>query len=678
MRIQRILICPIALASLALLLGPLGGSRFFCPAAFAQSISAADALSFSTSGQSLWGPGAGEKTKEFHSTLIDLAEQGSRGSIVRVDREISAQAACDAWERAVTDCDAEVYRWGLLSFSPTRQQCIAGVRYCFPNPFGEDPCIVVPAIGPKPPCTTTKPFDAGAVVTWDALFQWGIQGGITLDPGSVDVEVATTATIEVSEADFDAGDVITIRTTEIAPDVKLRSRWPSVSGHIDTFLNARAVLQARAAAPNTQTGQQMDRTATLFEQDTRGTKVQTLAGFKAGTGGLELRILDETFEVVPEGVEHTAVVGLTLPGAVEIGIAICDLGLYFPQMDTPAAPGFAGKSLNGIFDGTRIVNSLQPGTRTAFQIGVINSEGTMDTDVGRFDLDLDALATLAWLMPPGGLNASIDAGPVTLLEVEGNVFDLDAVLFLGFKESLAFEPRLMVNLVFGQPIMAETSPGSNRFEMVGSKRVRIGESLRIVYPGGDLAVDPVYTIEENLFINDTDLVVSPMLQGAVFELKLGGLVHEMVGEQIGLPDHMAAAQVSVDLKEEPWKLADLNFLDQSSQAEFALGGFRDVPGSRLVIRPGGRALLLRGDSNGDATVDISDPIHVLSYLFNGGSEPRCMDAADADDNGDLDITDAIVMLGELFTDSAAIAPPYPTPGEDPTPDGLAACGGAAP
>jgi len=78
----------------------------------------------------------------------------------------------------------------------------------------------------------------------------------------------------------------------------------------------------------------------------------------------------------------------------------------------------------------------------------------------------------------------------------------------------------------------------------------------------------------------------------------------------------------------------------------------------------------RGDCNSDGSVDISDAIRVLAFLFIGGSEPSCREACDADDSGAVDITDAIALLGHLFLDSGNLKPPSPACGPDPTPDAL--------
>lgn len=79
---------------------------------------------------------------------------------------------------------------------------------------------------------------------------------------------------------------------------------------------------------------------------------------------------------------------------------------------------------------------------------------------------------------------------------------------------------------------------------------------------------------------------------------------------------------------------------------------------------------VRGDGNQDGTVNVADPIASLSWLFSGGPEPACPDAADANDSGALDIADAVYTLAYLFSGGLPPAPPFPAPGADPTGDGL--------
>ena len=83
---------------------------------------------------------------------------------------------------------------------------------------------------------------------------------------------------------------------------------------------------------------------------------------------------------------------------------------------------------------------------------------------------------------------------------------------------------------------------------------------------------------------------------------------------------------------------------------------------------------LRGDSNADGTLDLSDGVSVLNHLFLGTAAPACLDAADANDDGKIDLSDAVFDVGYLFLGAAA--PPAPGPdacGSDPTQDGLPEC-----
>jgi hypothetical protein len=82
------------------------------------------------------------------------------------------------------------------------------------------------------------------------------------------------------------------------------------------------------------------------------------------------------------------------------------------------------------------------------------------------------------------------------------------------------------------------------------------------------------------------------------------------------------------------------------------------------------ALFLRGDSNLDGKVDLSDAQATLSYLFLSAESPRCLDAADADDNGGVNIADPIATLQHLFQGGPAIPEPSEAPGTDPTLDEL--------
>lgn len=84
----------------------------------------------------------------------------------------------------------------------------------------------------------------------------------------------------------------------------------------------------------------------------------------------------------------------------------------------------------------------------------------------------------------------------------------------------------------------------------------------------------------------------------------------------------------------------------------------------------GDPAFVRADSNFDGTVDLSDAVSTLRFLFGGSDPPACLDALDADDTGKVEITDPIFTLTFLFLSGTPIPPPYPDAGPDPTPDAL--------
>jgi hypothetical protein len=73
-------------------------------------------------------------------------------------------------------------------------------------------------------------------------------------------------------------------------------------------------------------------------------------------------------------------------------------------------------------------------------------------------------------------------------------------------------------------------------------------------------------------------------------------------------------------------------------------------------------------------MEITDALVILARLFLGGGAPGCPDAADANDDGELDLSDPIAILSRLFLGGEVLPPPgAPDCGPDPTPDALPAC-----
>ena len=79
---------------------------------------------------------------------------------------------------------------------------------------------------------------------------------------------------------------------------------------------------------------------------------------------------------------------------------------------------------------------------------------------------------------------------------------------------------------------------------------------------------------------------------------------------------------------------------------------------------------IRGDVNGDSNIDLSDPISILGYLFQGQGEPGCVEAANTNGDAVVDLSDAIYLLSYLFTGGPKPPAPFQECAHGPAGDGL--------
>jgi hypothetical protein len=103
---------------------------------------------------------------------------------------------------------------------------------------------------------------------------------------------------------------------------------------------------------------------------------------------------------------------------------------------------------------------------------------------------------------------------------------------------------------------------------------------------------------------------------------------------------------------------------------YALPTFRsgDLDASERALRTNGaeKNEFFRGDADSDGTLNITDPIFVLVFLFGSGAAPTCLAAADSNDDELIDIADPVADLLNLFH-GRALPEPWLAAGVDPTP-----------
>jgi hypothetical protein len=60
-----------------------------------------------------------------------------------------------------------------------------------------------------------------------------------------------------------------------------------------------------------------------------------------------------------------------------------------------------------------------------------------------------------------------------------------------------------------------------------------------------------------------------------------------------------------------------------------------------------------GDANNDGSVDISDAVYLISYIFSGGSAPSPLLAGDANCDHTVDISDVVYLISYIFSGGSA-------------------------
>ncbi len=71
------------------------------------------------------------------------------------------------------------------------------------------------------------------------------------------------------------------------------------------------------------------------------------------------------------------------------------------------------------------------------------------------------------------------------------------------------------------------------------------------------------------------------------------------------------------------------------------------------------SVFLRGDCNDDGAVDISDAVCILNWLFVGDAAPGCIAATNTNGDDAANISDATYLLDHLFLGKAAPVAPFP-------------------
>lgn len=102
---------------------------------------------------------------------------------------------------------------------------------------------------------------------------------------------------------------------------------------------------------------------------------------------------------------------------------------------------------------------------------------------------------------------------------------------------------------------------------------------------------------------------------------------------------------------------------------FVVDGFEVAPATRTGWVSLPTPAFIRGDVDENGKLEMTDAIRTLGWLFLGGEEPGCLQSADANGSGEVNIADPIYILQFLFVGGPMPPHPYPDCGTAPVPLG---------
>ncbi|MEO0424062.1 MAG: hypothetical protein AAF184_17120 [Pseudomonadota bacterium] len=518
-------------------------------------------------------------------------------------------------------------------------------------------------IGPRPTEGVDQPFDVGLLVSYEAEVRAGVELEVaTNDGGLLNVDYRTTGRVASDRDAAQAGEVVTLSAWHTPdPASNMDSRYPAMAGQLRYFAKVKTLLDLEWANMDATTGEQVYGSNRLIDIDTGDLNadwideddrlIGEIIGLRVGLAdGFELRVLDEV-PYAPEGLPGLAWGIDPPPPGANIGVNITnpftcpdlpvlednvcgfpnpplftdviELNFRVPQLNTPVPEDFNGGVvdlldltpapvlINELGADGSLTNTAPSKFREALNFNpdegialedFVGDDTTLDGDYARFELDLDGLITTAF-GPAGGASSPFSKEldlPGDLLSLEANSLDSDLVLWLGYDQTLRFEPNLEVDLQFDRPVLVRASADDPWMEVTAwtldaaSNGPGLNGTVQVQQPEGGFTVTPRYTVRNNSFDNQTIPITSFGWQNAYLTLSAAGFLIDSLGVA-GIDFDLDFAAFRTSLMAEPFEG------DVMGGGPRALAGFEDVPGTPLTVLGE-----VAQDSDGDGLVDTDD------------------------------------------------------------------------
>lgn len=292
--------------------------------------------------------------------------------------------------------------------------------------------------------------------------------------------------------------------------------------------------------------------------------------------------------------------------------------------------------------------------------------------------------TAGWLRGATGIGYSDDDDLTQLTDMENNyltvfatrTFEIDdPARFSELSLDISYDDGFAAYLNGREVARRNLAAGAGRntpatVSQEAREVIDLGAFLEELVPGTNRLSIEVH----NSALDSSDLSLHPILKG---KRTTGTATTLIASRAIWFYQKGSAGPPDVD-----WKLPEFDAPRSRIDVTFTQPGEYRVrltvddgfaPGNtnaaEVTLSVGGTAFV-RGDCNGDGTVDLTDALRNLLELFGGADPVKCPDACDADDDEQRNLTDSVIILGYLFNGGRPPASPFPGSGLDPSGEAL--------
>ncbi|MBN1885241.1 MAG: hypothetical protein JW876_06960, partial [Candidatus Krumholzibacteriota bacterium] len=280
--------------------------------------------------------------------------------------------------------------------------------------------------------------------------------------------------------------------------------------------------------------------------------------------------------------------------------------------------------------------------------------------------DLDDDVSQIPATPPGDAG-NCPLNELLIIRLEGGIVCPDYGLFFGDQPTAQTldatgEPSAVVSCRNAEPLLAfqfgvsvTGAAGVYTYEFsgdLGTDSERLVEILMTEADGDSVTPQAVNKLQ-----NDTDAVLAITRGAAVAPFAGGDFLEYDLDPGVGGPGFFVGYVSDMD--------DNVNVIPATAGEGCPLNEI-------LVLHFAGvEQPFSRGDADVNGKVNISDAVWIIQILFGSFVEKvDCDDALDANDDGSLNIDDAMIVLAWMFQRGEALPPPFLTCGVDETPDGL--------